>query len=249
MDNIKNINTDEMKIADGFNGGKMFHIFGIKDGAYTGEFSSTGAQDAFEYGDVFHKVDGSNGAIELIDGVYTLLTRFDDKKGRVDATDPTYKTLKVGNVSEYESDNGRKKVSHHYFLKKVVRPVPNESGKDAKIRREMYRVLDLAIEGGNETLSLMREGDRVSCEIIGKKFNKTPGVDEDVNIAIHCEQTVYFPERSISSVRDFLSINNCEGLIFNLGGICYKVRSNLLFPNCRFGKTSEGLLPIVKLAN
>ena len=238
---------NEMKLNK-FNGGKMLHIFVIKDSKYDTVFQSEDAEHAFKFGHFFIKIDGSNHMIKVIDGVHTLFQRYDDKKGKVVIeNEDKLITLNPGNMIEYESDNCKKKVKHHYYYKRIDRVADDAKGKQNKIIRQMYAILDAAIPD-NQLLLCMQEGDSLTCEMVGKKFNATPNVNDDVNIAIHCEQHVVIPEnkRNYEGIQEYLKENCCEGLVVEDGDIYWKVRSNLIIDNCDFEKDkSKAKIPVM----
>ena len=240
----------EQKYTDGFNGGKMFHIFDIENGQYTNEFTSEEAKLALELGDFYIKIDGSNHMIKLIKGGFYIFARYDDKKGGLTEEDfesGMFINLGPGNISSYVSDNGKKVINHKYVYRIVERVEPDDKGKAAKLVRKMYACLERATH--LPIFKGMREGDQLTFEAIGTKFNKTPGCDEEVAIALHASQTVYFDEaRSFEGVQKFLKENCCEGLVVDLNGKFFKIRSNLFDKKCDFevlrGQASNLIIPV-----
>lgn len=83
-----------------FNSGKMSHIFQIRDNLYLPDFTNDEAKKALENGRFFYKIDGQNGAIiKEENGDLLLVTRYDDKKGKLNPLElpKGYLSLSEGN--------------------------------------------------------------------------------------------------------------------------------------------------------
>jgi len=106
----------------------------------------------------------------------------------------------------------------------------------------------------------------LSVEIVGTKFNRTPGVNGDVAIAPHCQQRILLAvegesenekavqlqlPRNFRQAKDFLvspppsskSRGFAEGIVIERGGRYWKLVSKLLDPDCDFAKDRENAMP------
>mmetsp|Transcript_42874 Transcript_42874/g.103584 ORF Transcript_42874/g.103584 Transcript_42874/m.103584 type:complete len:459 (-) Transcript_42874:3177-4553(-) len=89
------------------------------------------------------------------------------------------------NDSAYGDSKGR---GHTYYMKKIQLE-DTDGKKQRKMKSSLLQVLD---DNSDDLIDAVRKygttDGYLSVELIGKKFQKTPGVDVDAAIAIHCEQ-------------------------------------------------------------
>ena len=220
-----------------FNGGKMQHIFRLVDNLYVDEFSSDAAQAALKSGIACVKVDGANHMVTKTDSGITLYQRYDSKSGHrpggfIDLPDGK-------NESRYTSQQQ----THAYFYK----PVELETGK---LRRTYAALVDQVAEH----LRAQPCG-HYSVEVVGHKFQKTPGVDRDAALAFHAEQCLQLQPsvRSYQGIRSFLLTQVCiEGIVLEHEGVFWKVRSNCFAKDCPFeiwkrrgGPAPQNAIPVI----
>jgi hypothetical protein len=218
-----------------FNGGKMMHIFEIKDNLYTPQFYSPEAKEALENGHVYIKIDGSNALLKNTDGVWSLYSRYDDTRGRFTDLEESKLpediiTLPDGkNISTYDSGSKH----HSYFYKLRKRPLDTDKGKLAKLNRTLYKIID-----GEEMQDFLSASGTVwlTVELVGKKFNATPGVREMCGIAPHKSQTVSIQnqDRTYQGMKELLLSSTVEGYVIEWKGVFWKIRSNCFDKNCTF---------------
>lgn len=181
----------------------MQHIFEIekgwdennpRKGRYFNSFTSGLAQEALENSvHMYKKIDGSCGIVsyDVAADELSLYQRI-DTRGR----DPSFALvpLPVGkNPVNYESSEQ----AHSYFMEKIV--VSEGDGKKAKknkralldvLERNKDALVDLILsetssdDDGSSPLYL-------SVELVGTKFNKTPGVDAPVALALHRRHSIF----------------------------------------------------------
>lgn len=218
-----------------FNGGKMYHIFAFNDETkrYESEFSSPEAEEAFEHGTLYYKIDGSNGMVQAIQDeesttpptvkIYQRL----DTKGKDPNGDTTVTPLPSGkNPSVYPG--------HSYCYSEITEDV---SGK--KLVKRNRAMLELV----QRHLEKFVSREWTSVEWVGTMFNKTPNVPHPIALAIHEEQRVVpcnngedkqdgdlAMERTFDGARKCL-LEDCvdqpiEGFIIEHGGRYWKVRSD-----------------------
>jgi hypothetical protein len=207
---------------------------------------------------MYKKIDGSCGIVsyDVAADELSLYQRI-DTRGR----DPSFALvpLPVGkNPVNYESSEQ----AHSYFMEKIV--VSEGDGKKAKknkralldvLERNKDALVDLILsetssdDDGSSPLYL-------SVELVGTKFNKTPGVDAPVALAPHCLQTLstddtpYLPQ---SLPRTFDELNLvlidseivAEGIVVEHKGIYWKVHSKLFDPTCTFAMDKSKASPPV----
>lgn len=143
---------------------------------------------------VYRKIDGSNGALFVGDDKSVhLLKRYDCKTFLNKASTPKYTSDQL--LETYFADflipvpttdgpgpftytSGS--TNHMYFQKYVSRPAENTKNGAEKIDLAIYKVAEKHIDRLSPGL--------YSCEFVGRKFNFTPGVEDDVAIAIHSDQ-------------------------------------------------------------
>ncbi len=220
----------------GFNGGKMIHIFELdKDtGLYQEKITSAEAETALREGTAFYKIDGSNGMIlRGDDGEPRAFQRL-DTRGRA-PPEGCIRLPKGPNVDIFKD--------HSYWYQPITTCV---QGKKAKQRNQS--MLDV-VEKHKD--SLLAYGKYVSVEWVGTKFNKTPGVPNDVAIAIHVEQRCEKNfDRSYQGVKDLLLEADppIEGLIFELDSVFWKVRADCFDKKCSFKTNGSSVRPPTFLA-
>ena len=246
----------------------MEHLFQIergwdennpRKGRYFNEFTSDLAQEALENSDhIYKKVDGSCGIVsyDVAADELSLYQRI-DTRGRDPSS--TLVPLPVGkNPVNYKS----KEHAHSYFMEKIV--VSEGDGKKAKknkralldvLERNKDALVDLilsrASSDGDDSSPLF-----LSVELVGTKFNQTPGVDAPVALAPHCLQRLsaddfpYLPQ-SLPRTFDELKLalvdsdNVAEGIVVEHKGNFWKVHSKLLEPTCTFATDKSKASPPV----
>jgi hypothetical protein len=222
-----------------FNGGKMQHIFKLVDNLYVDEFYSEAARAALVKGSACVKVDGANHMVVKSDSGITLYQRFDSKSGECPEG---YIDLPDGkNESRYTS----RERSHAYFYK----PVDLETGK-------LRRIFAALVDQAAGYLDAKPFG-QYSVEVVGRKFQKTPGIDKDAALAFHADQCLHLePQvRSYQGLRSYLLDQVCiEGVVLEHEGIFWKVRSNCFEKKCPFenwkhggGPAPENAIPVVNI--
>lgn len=215
-----------------FNGGKMMHIFTISNNLYTPNFYSNEAKEALENGRFFVKIDGSNALLKKVDGVWYLYSRYDDGKRKINRDVLPSNTILLPegkNIDQYNSGNKE----HAYFYQLRSRPLPEDKGKLAKINRNLYRIVDEEMKGFLEEL----KEDYITVELVGQKFNATPGVMAQCGIAPHSSQTIDVEKqfRTFIGMKDYLLNQKCiEGLVIEWKGVYWKIRSNCFDKRCNF---------------
>ncbi len=236
-----------------FNGGKIEQIFenDPETNTYNGNFTNDDARDAFLYGKYFVKVDGSNGMLvrqSFLEGLQTLkytlkyrwvlFQRYDDKKGKLDPDNLPKNIISLpigGNPSVYNN--------HRYYYKLMAPSnIPDESLRPKKKQKLINDSLYSEIEHSKHVLENMNQ-KFISVELIGKKFQKTPGVNVDCEIALHQQQTIDIPEeyRTFEGMKHFLLDEFLgEGLIVSHNGKYWKIRANCFDKNCNFEKWKKG---------
>lgn len=212
-----------MALKQEFNGGKMEHIFKFvpktKSDLYMKplEFASDEAKDAFIYGITYEKIDGANGLLKLVDGEIVAFER-QDKKNMNDIIIPD------GHIDIPAGENAQRYSNHTYFYRKI--DIDKITGKKAKPLAQ--KMLNLLIKHEAHLRTYLKEdGDFVTIEWVGKKFQQTPGVEDDVAICIHLEQIVYNVPRD-EHFSTWLLSQNIEGIIFEHEGKCWKVRTGMI---------------------
>jgi len=232
--------SDKPAFKMSFNGGKMQHIFRLEDNLYVKQTESTKAHDALVNGNFYVKIDGSNHLlVKASDGQWQVYERYDDRKGKLDESKLPEGYISLpdgGNPVLYQS----KQQKHHYFYKLIPRPAPDAKGKLAKLNSQIYQLLDLKKK-------FLDSLDRkiFTVELVGQKFQKTPGVDAPVDIAIHFMQTVEVSiERTFDALKNFLEQVCCEGLVVVHQGTFWKVRSNCFDKNHIYEQVKTGKVPL-----
>jgi hypothetical protein len=134
---------------------------------------------------------------------------------------------------------------HSYCYVPVLPDVKGK--KNQKINATM-----LAIVEQNSEYLLSLDRDFVSIEWVGKKFNRTPSVPEDVALAIHSEQGCKECfERTYDGVRSFLleADSPVEGLIVQHEGVFWKIASIAFDRKCKFSVDPDSARPPVYLTS
>lgn len=223
-----------------FNGGKMYHVFTTKrlennKLIYLPEWFNLEAKEALYYGRIFHKIDGANGLIVVEpDGERKLYQRYDGQEGGTQTTIP----LPPGaNLVTYSTLNSKgREVSHHYCYKLIPRDL---TGKQGRINNQLYAQLD--------QLTSLESGKQYTVELIGKKFQQTPGVEAEATFCLHQDQeidrsTLDSELNDLDQVQHYLRKVIVEGLVVQhpVTGCYYKIRSNLMpDQNCPFEKLKK----------
>jgi hypothetical protein len=275
-------------------------LSGSKDLVYGPNFASPQAQEALENANnVYWKIDGACGLLKLIDNddsdensVLELYER-QDTRGKDPPPDLVPLPMKcmhdvfTPGLNNIENSNEQKNMickntnvyadskdrRHTYYMKKVQ--LEDNDGKgQRKIKRSLLQVLD---DNHDKLIDAIKkygtDDGYLSVELIGNKFQKTPGVDNDVAIAIHCEQRIEFAverenvdknidkltsevkdfnnrmvifPRSFNGLKDLLSSKNVEGIILEHNEIFWKIRSNLMNRGCLFETDRSNAIPPIK---
>mmetsp|Transcript_3547 Transcript_3547/g.5423 ORF Transcript_3547/g.5423 Transcript_3547/m.5423 type:complete len:231 (-) Transcript_3547:136-828(-) len=217
-----------------FNGGKMAHIFQFDKDThlYTPQTMSEEASDALKYGTFYYKIDGSNGMIVCQENGQLLAFQRLDTRGK---PIPAHcMRLPTGsNVDCYEK--------HSYCYEPITIDV---QGKKAKKKNKA--MLDL-VEKYKDRFSGQKY---TSVEWVGTKFNKTPGVPDDVALAIHAEQTVCeddTPARTYENFRSYFLETAIEGFIIEHNGVFWKIRGDGFDRKCPFALDKAAVRPPVFL--
>jgi len=225
--------SDEGAAASFFNGGKMRHLFPF-DTNYCyktdGTFTSPEAETALCDGTFYHKIDGSNGMIQVVhassNGEVPKLKVYErrDTRGKGDTWEGQQLTpLPTGkNTDTYPG--------HTYYFYEVTTDV---AGK--KMEKRNRAMLDTVERHKDNFLVLNREW--ISVEWVGTKFQQTPGVPHDVALAIHEDQildteTAETIERTYEGLKKYLedcAENPVEGLIVAHEGVYWKVTTGGFF--------------------
>ena len=209
-----------------FNGGKMAHIFKLVDNLYVKEFSEEGAESAFLHGRYYVKVDGANHMIiKNSDDEVELYARYDVGEREMPATCIPIPAGKNGMT--YVS----RQKTHTYYYK----PTRYIEGKLAKVYDILQRA---AADYVND-----KPPGHYSVEVVGRKFQNTPGVDCDGALAVHSQQTISVDQelRTFTNIRRYLLEAVCiEGVVVEHEGRFWKIRSNCFDKDCLFEKVKRG---------
>ena len=213
-----------------FNGGKMESIF-IRDHAstlYTPEFTSEEAKEAFLEGRMILKVDGSNHCLFYIDEdekkeEWVIAARYDDQKRKYhQSQSPTYRPL-----PETGALNPAKYHKHAYLYR--LMPLDSITGKK---QRQIYGTLYDIVHAHRAILDTYRQkrgAQAITFEAVGTKFNRTPGVEDEIAaIALHDQQPEITVEpRTFERMRDFLLHEvSIEGVVVSYKNRYWKIRSD-----------------------
>ena len=215
-----------------FNGGKMQHVFQWEPDhkSYQDVFTNDESKEALEKGELFVKIDGSNHCFIKQDDVWVPHARLDDRGKDV-----------PGTVALPDGSNASAYGTHRYTYRPLRADV---SGKSQK--RINARLLELT-EAYSEKIDTLAQGEsHLTFEAVGRKFQRTPGVDADVHIAVHCEQELKDDvERSFSGVRDFLEQHACEGVVVKHDGLYWKILSKGFGIDWRRDGAPGAILPVL----
>lgn len=199
-----------------FNGGKMLHIFELDKSLYTQNFTSPEAKEAFEMGEVFVKIDGSNACVKKggMDGEWTLYRRLDSRGKDISGNKDI--------ISLPDGENPATYGKHTYNYQLVD---PNVKGKNI---RKMHRRLCEIVKLGSKTLDSLTSGDFLTVELVGSKMNNTIEVANDIpyHIAVHCQQGIDIPPkyRTFDGIKKILVDDViCEGFVFLHKGKYWKL--------------------------
>lgn len=234
-------------------GGKMFHAFKkTPNHLYTNEYTSNEAQEAVEQGQVFWKIDGSNGAMTLDaeSKMPTLWRRYDCKPPKKSKRSQGWTKLDPDNLPDgymnmpAGSANPSSYEGHHYFYRRIERPSTDDKSKSAAQTHRLYDVADKTIQDATLRKDLEERGI-LTLEMVGPSYNATPSVETD-NIAFHYRQVCSEPfERNLEGIRTLMSERAVEGLVFLHKGRFWKVRGDGLgsawkVEKRRWGKYRKG---------
>ena len=230
----------------------MEHIFEITEtqptptskrgvNVYSSRFSCPEAQEALEKGTFYWKVDGACGMVRYNSEEDELeVYERQDTRGREASEDLV--PLRPGeNQHEYGKDKDR----HTYFMRKVA--ITDEDGK--KQKKIKAAILDVLKANRDVLISACREHGKdgwLSVELVGTKFQKTPGVEDEVAIALHKDQNLIIDgdlPRSYDEAKKFLGQRSVEGIVVEWNGRYWKLRSNLMDPSCLFETNRIGAPP------
>jgi hypothetical protein len=196
-----------------FNGGKMLHIFKLTSNLYVDEFFNDAAKDALHNGKYYVKVDGVNHMVLKNGTNIELYARYDDKKGKIDPQNLPYGVMALcdgANPSEYKS-----LCQHHYYYKSCQ----DITGKMGKIYATLYKKI--------YTYFKEKPDGHYSIEVVGKKFQKTPGITSDAEICVHNDQLLDIKFQSYDNAKKYLLNDVCiEGVVIEHNGLYWKIRSN-----------------------
>jgi hypothetical protein len=218
-----------------FNGGKMFHIFKLRDDhTYLPEFDWFYSKEVLENCEFYMKIDGANHCLFKENDQWIVGERYDDKKEKFNnGIPPDFRSLPIGS-------NSYQHHIHHYYYHLLY---PEKAGKKKrKIIEKMYAL----IEEKKEIIDkLANDNKYLTFEAVGKKFNKTPGIDEDVDIAIHCMQTLnYTGPRTFEGIQKYLLEEVCiEGIVVEYQGRYWKIRSDCFDKKCAFSQIRKRGIP------
>ena len=242
-----------------FSGGKMYHLFRRNDEhLYTNEFDCEESKDALLYGTFYVKINGSNNMLTKspLNNQWYCYQRYDDKKGTLDDSDhselepcsglPYTRTLQHSlnpdvyygtKLSTDEPDEKSKKHHYYYVLRERYTDLPEgkRPRNPCKLNKSLYRLIDQLSDSLNERYDDTQE--YMTVELVGKKFNRTIGIDTHVAIAIHKDQLFDIPydSRTYESIRDMLlSEFVCEGFVVEHNGRYWKILSECFDKNCQF---------------
>lgn len=249
----------------------MYHVF-LRDEnhQYIDEYDSKEAKEALENGVFYVKINGSNNMLvkSNVDEKWYCYQRYNDKRGKYDGKENNLIDEQSGlldicdlrpgnNPSVYRGTqtskqqvHDEKSRKHHYYYVLRERTIPGvKSRRPCKVNKRVYQVIDnSAVEIDQKFSDLQENNDGkqtyMTVELIGKKFNKTLGVDEDVAIAIHSDQRIDIePERrSFDGIKAFLLSFICEGLVVEHNGTFWKILTENFDENSNFSKLRNGLV-------
>lgn len=203
----------------------MQHIFKLVNNLYVNEFSDDMAASAFHQGRFFVKVDGANHMIVKESDAVELYARYDVGSKEIPADCISIPAGRNG--ATYES---RQKV-HTYCYK----PTSYVTGKLATLYDELRLHAAEYVKD--------KPSGHYSVEVVGRKFQRTPGVDCDGALAIHSEQVLDVDCRSFEAIKRFLlEVISIEGVVVEHKGQYWKIRSNCFDKDCPFEKVKRGKL-------
>ena len=169
----------------------MQHVFAFNDETkrydVDGKCYSPDAEKALQHGVLYYKIDGSNGMVQVVPPV--------DNKQDAPPILKAFQRLDTRGKepAEYNSNDpliplpdGKNPISypgHSYYYTEVT---TNVNGK--KALKKNRAMLELVTRHADKLVGLGKEW--ISVEWVGTMFNKTPGVNQAVALAIHEEQRV-----------------------------------------------------------
>lgn len=237
-----------------FNGGKMYHLFEKEGRNYKDEYyrpdslyhifpdEKKEALTAASFGNVFLKVDGSCGHIEVDEnGEITCYQRYQDKKGVVNISEihdsKIIACCPFQNL--YEGKNATSNKGKKYYMRRIL--LNTLKKKERIIWDQVYGIAKMAAQNGD-----LLPNNHYSVEYVGAKFNSTPCIIEDVGIAIHHLQNLEslmkqldpptsraeWPLTVLKYFERFFLHFAIEGLVIEYKGRWWKVRADG-FKSCR----------------
>jgi hypothetical protein len=204
------------EMYDEFHGGKMHHLMEFfkcrGPTMYTGNFSNDAAARAFNHSEVYFKVEGRCGRLEVEDGMWVLKVRIENKK-----QPETYRWEKCqrGLKTAFTLPNG--------------------------CIDEVYDAIDYAVRTGIlPDPSKIFDNTCISIEIVGPGINNNPDNLVNHSFAIHALNFVQrssLPD-SLEEIIELFKTRAFEGLIFRdpETGEFFKFRANMcggLYNNCQ----------------
>jgi len=216
-----------------WNGGKISSMFIFENNKYKDqlEFTSIEANDAFYDGIWYLKVHGSCCAIDTVSGTPYQRVNLPNKN-------------KLSNVINLEDGCQPKTLSkndiitHDYYWEPFKHPdeVTNKS-KQYKLLVKIWKLADM-FSKSKVTTDLKK--NLVLVELCGYKFQKTPGIDNDVVIVEHLKQefntllTDGTTIRTLKNIKKYLSEHAIEGFICShpKSNKRFKIKSNMFDKDC-----------------
>lgn len=234
-----------------FNGGKMQHLFqkDPKTRFYLPEFADETVGNALKAGEatLSIKIDGSCGAMiwEEESLSWVLYNRYDDTKGRFKG-----KPLPEDHIPLPEGGNVADREGHSYSLRRLLRPEGGGKPKGEVVwTTDLYRRIRYMDE--KQLKALPRYN---SIELVGKNYNRTPGVVGN-NIALHSAQVLDKAPPALDTAKEWMawmmqylapdlkSLRH-EGLVVGYKGRWWKVRADNF---AELAKLPKAYLPPVVL--
>jgi len=166
-----------------------------------------------------------------------------DTRGK-EPTEDLVPLVSGANTDRY--GEGTKK--HSYFMRKVVL-----HKSDGKKQKKIKQALVDVVERNRKELieAIKTHGDSSGClsvELVGQKYQKTPGVDVPVALMLHCEQNVIPAKgaslpRTYDEVKAFLASYVAEGIVVEWEGEFWKILSSCVDPKCGFKTDRARAMP------
>jgi hypothetical protein len=225
-----------------FNGGKMQHVFKYEKNKYNRnssgniEFSSMAAVRAFNMSNWWVKIHGSCWMIDSGPGpnMGKVYKRY-DSRGK---PNPDSNTLLDSDPQPSITEDKK----HSYSWEPLQSSdTPGLKGKQKKLITKIWQAVYKFVEKN-------KNRGKITVEMCGNNFQKTPGIPYTVAIIEHHEQllesillnynldslNILENIKNIEYLEKFLSRFAIEGFIVKdpLTGELFKIRSNMLLENC-----------------